>query len=172
MKTRTGFVSNSSSSSFIVKFDKDPSDINNLKEMLGDCAVNPYGYFISTDLVVETVFKEIQNQKDSDKPMYPFEYDEWDVYNDMENMLHTLGVYDIEYGSELHKSVIDEMVILELEHRTRMYYMLKNTTPEAEAAKNEFTRKFTFSDENGSFWAAMEHGGVFRNVEHEQISHH
>ncbi|UQJ95155.1 hypothetical protein IANJMKHF_00249 [Klebsiella phage CPRSA] len=58
MKIRSGFVSNSSSSSFIVRFPKDPTDINNLREMMGDCVPN-CGYSWMTCPTAEEVVQQV-----------------------------------------------------------------------------------------------------------------
>lgn len=173
MKTRTGFVSNSSSSSFIVRFNQDPTDIDNLRTMMGDCAVNPYGLMIEADKVLSTVHNLILEQNKDGNVVLPFEHDEWDARYSAEEQLRDLGCYD---ASELpdgeYDALVNQIVEDNKQYKLKLYYRLKGTTPEEEAQNNLFVHKFTFSDECGSFWAAMEHGGVFRNVDHDVISHH
>ena len=38
--------------------------------------------------------------------------------------------------------------------------------------KGKFITRFTYSDNDGSFFSMMEHGNIFRNVNHIYVSHH
>ena len=38
--------------------------------------------------------------------------------------------------------------------------------------KGKFVTRFTYSDNDGSFFSMMEHGNIFRNLNHVHISHH
>lgn len=172
MKTRTGFVSNSSSSSFIVRFNQDPTDMDNLREMMGDCSVDPYGTAISTEKVLETVMADIVSQKAGDNTILPFEQDDWDLQRDAEQLLHDAGFYYDDVNGKLWDDAVTEMEQEITKFKLAMYYKTKNTTPEEEAKRNEFVCRFSYADEDGNFWAAMEHGGVFRNVDHDMTSNH
>ena len=67
MKIRNSFVSNSSSSSFVVFFRTKPKSIEGLQELLfgyDEWYMNPYGeHNFSAKIVTGTVFNEINNQK-------------------------------------------------------------------------------------------------------------
>lgn len=168
MKERTGFVSNSSSSSFIVKFDKDPTDINNLREMMGDCGVDPYGYAISTEKVVETIHNYITNGCEED-PEDGLSLDSWDLEESLGNSLSEAGlcIYNLE-SDELK----EELLIKHRKYLVTLKASVRGMSEEEYREVNKFTKNFSFSDEDGPFWSSMEHGGVFRNVEHEMESHH
>ena len=64
MKRREGFISNSSSSSFLVAFDKIPTSVEELQKMLfGD--YERYGYYeksYSTKEISEIVFKDMKKE--------------------------------------------------------------------------------------------------------------
>jgi len=78
MKNRNGFVSNSSSSSFIVAFDKNPMemDVDEMRELLfGDQdIIAKYDYGFTAQQLSETVLKDIQqnhsNKEETDKWSY------------------------------------------------------------------------------------------------------
>ena len=69
MKTRQGFVSNSSSSSFIIAFDKKPESAKELQTLMFDSTektlAHPYneGVFYATSKIAKTVFEDIQSAK-------------------------------------------------------------------------------------------------------------
>lgn len=73
MKTRNGFVSNSSSSSFIVAFTKKPKSVDDVMEMLFDNDVNgkvqPYDFCDGTEnqKVAERVFFDVNTNKRAKK---------------------------------------------------------------------------------------------------------
>lgn len=66
MKIRTGFVSNSSSSSFVVAFPRKPESIADIKEFLfgdrdADGSVTYYDYNVTMDEVARQVFNDMQS---------------------------------------------------------------------------------------------------------------
>ena len=84
MKIRSGLVSNSSSSSFIVRFPKDPTDINNLREMMGDCVPN-CGYSWMTCPTAEEVVQQVHrdlggHMGDGFESYYDDKRYEWETY--------------------------------------------------------------------------------------------
>jgi len=66
MKVRAGFVSNSSSSSFIVGLRHKPKDANELHRLMfpnGDTIVQPYGISLTSRQVANRVWEDIQDIK-------------------------------------------------------------------------------------------------------------
>ena len=65
MKTRNGFVSNSSSSSFIVGFDTIPKTVEELKKLLfkNDKILSAYDIELDTQKAADIIFDDIKNQK-------------------------------------------------------------------------------------------------------------
>ncbi len=83
MKIRNGFVSNSSSSSFIVAIPKKVKTVEQLKEIMfpGQKFIShPYedGVSITTKKIAETVFKDMEEQIPNNRESLLSEYD----YND------------------------------------------------------------------------------------------
>lgn len=162
-KVRNGFVSNSSSSSFIVEFSKDPRDIENLKEMMGDCGTNPYGYAISTKEVIETVHKEIM----ASGPLEDrFKFDDWELLHDIRNNLSE--TYPEIWVLDDNDPKLEQLLEMEKDHRRKMYELASGKSCKIEG----YVYEFEYSDNDGQFWSAMEHGDIFRNVDHIRESHH
>jgi len=163
MKFRNGFVSNSSSSSFIVGFDKTPESQEELRGMLfpgrapGASVLSHYGTeCYDADMVSKKVWKDMEDKKPlSDEEAMGVLSSGWfDGYPDYPD-----------YGDDgkTDWEAFNEKV--------------------AEAAKECWSRQkgkladkvlyeFVYSDGDGSFSSALEHGGTFDGVEHIQISHH
>lgn len=161
MKIRNGFVSNSSSSSFIVHFDKDPRDKENLREMLGDCSVDPYGTSLTAEQVLEIVHKDVMS---SERRVVPMEFDEYDIRWEIKENIP--GAYDID------DELLKELVKMEKEHRINMFKIVHKANTGTEWTPDDaFVYAFEYSDES-RVGSALEHGGVFRNVKHERISNH
>lgn len=166
MKVRKGFVSNSSSSSFIVAFPKDlPMNEEAVKNYLmpgqeAICAYDWIGTFSASD-IANQVFKDMSAQTPN-------------VNEQIMEALggHIAGAPDMDqfrkrradglgydYDWDAYGKASDEF-------REKMAEKIK-----AEFAEmNLFT--FEYSDNDGNFFCTMEHGGVFDNVPHVRISNH
>jgi len=135
MKTRTGFVSNSSSSSFIIAFNKKPESIDKMKQILfGDEKIfhHPYektGYL--TKKVAETVYNDILNQKSKNQ----------------EEVIEELGCGWIDHPGKDGKK-----------------FFKKNKDCEIFVVE--------YSDNDGPFYCAMEHGDAFDKIPHIRVSKH
>lgn len=147
MKVRNGFVSNSSSSSFLVGYEKVPKTIEEVKKTLFDketlyydrykCAYYEDNYDL--DKVADAVLNEQHEIKD---------------VNELAEFLEShCGNWDEERLDRI-KISIDEAT---------------------EIFKNNDSLKFctyTFGDEDGDFFGALEHGDLFRRVWNMRYSNH
>jgi len=162
MKIRYGFVSNSSSSSFLVVFPSIPSSVEETKTLLfgdNDLYPNPYPWNDVPNSwpaknVAEIVFYDIQTQLDQHGPLsdeeamdtgtsgrldakYP-EYPQPTSYaeNDWE-------MYDEYYKkcNDVNREVVREFLDSNIKHSPVL--------------------KFEYSDNDGVLSAAMEHGDLF-----------
>jgi len=174
MKIRNGFVSNSSSSSFIVVFPKAPKNSEDVRKMLfkkGETRYDgPYDDdFYPVDDVSQRVWDDIKEQKvndfdvasellshdgygDPDAPDYDnFKIDgtvDWEEYNKA----------NMKYGEKRMNDFFNHRKVklqkLNKEEVDLVFYT------------------FEYSDNSGEFECALEHGGVFDNLKNLRISNH
>lgn len=168
MKIRSGFVSNSSSSSFIVFFEKLPKDAHELQKLLfGDEKILSSGYGgdtrFTTEEAAHVIFRDLQEALE-DGPL------------DEEALADALHSFDMEGAPEMPP--YDSSVTL----RTRRRAWKKYETEMKEFLKKEAKKlrkkyeghvalEFEYEDHT-AMGSALEHGDVFRNVPHVTISKH
>jgi hypothetical protein len=161
MKIRSGFVSNSSSSSFIVAFPKKPENVEEVKALLfpnGQEAYGCYDYHCSTQIVAETVWKDIQSQKPDDKEI---------IWKELHGYL--------EGGPNSNWSefkTADGDINWEALNIERCKYRQKVMKKFTEENSDKTIYCFHYSDDNGSYEEALEHGGLFNYLPHITVSHH
>jgi len=164
MKIRTGFVSNSSSSSFVAGFKTIPRSIKDVKEMLfGDkewyCA--PYDDDkYTTERVAETVFNDMKNKLPLTlEEFFKATEDMADIdWNDERFKKKGKNSHDTTDWDKLHEFQKQESAILAKKF--------------LESNEGYYFYEFSYADENGSYEGALEHGGLFDNVPNIRISHH
>lgn len=170
MKIRNGFVSNSSSSSFVVAFPEMPTSVEHLKKMMfGDDETfpNPYPYDdreseYSTMKIAETVYDNILTQKVNDKENIIEGFGGWlpgapegpDVYNRNDLTQKEKDKIWSDWDKEYDKYQKD----------TAMAFVKKH--------KDMFIYTFEYSDNDGDYFCTLEHGGIFDNLKHVKISRH
>lgn len=190
MKTRQGFVSNSSSSNFIVAFPEEPKNVKHIQKMMfgdrlfyPDCWDEPedkcnicekrftclteehVGY--STELIADNIYKDIYN-----------------VYEGVQkpNVLRKL-IDALDEGHRPEYPAYDYTSMRDMSFEDTMKYINKRQQSKRKIARKlvkEFMAKnpgayiyvFKFSDENGPFWSFMEHQDVFVNLPHMSASCH
>jgi hypothetical protein len=161
MKIRTGFVSNSSSSNFIVAFSKKPESAEEVKGILfpdGNNRYGCYGDFYSTEQVSETVWKDIQRQKPNDKNKI------WDAAHGW--LEGDPGSNWEDFEDEDGKMDWKARNKASCEHRQKVIKEFNEQNPDT------YIYCFEYADDNGSYFGALEHGGLFNALPHIVISRH
>ena len=179
MKIREGFVSNSSSSSFVVSFPREPKSVEDVKNMLFDedqnIFANPYdtGSW-PVETVAETVWKGICDQKKNDVDAIIEELTQCSSYDDPEAPSYEdftgIDNLDERYKAEnrasesFAKKKIKEFINLrknKLKKLNNEVYYIDNAV-----------YIFEYSDSEGSYGSSLENGDLFRNLKHIKINKH
>jgi hypothetical protein len=180
MKIRQGFVSNSSSSSFIVKFPRSPKTTTDVSQILfGDDATkysSPYDDSMwDVEQVAKTVFGDIQSQdvNNVDEAVEllsgshncPIKYDDYKKDpNDWNS---------VDYPA--YEEACKKWAVKEFENFYSLKKIRRDKLTQIEGGVNvpgAFIYIFEFSDNDGKYFSALEHGNLFDKVEHIKISQH
>lgn len=149
MKIRTGFVSNSSSSSFIVVFPKDKYSFEEFSKLL-----DPYENGLIDDYYIDDLGEDEENYMDR-------------LYSDFLNTnIATISEIQEEFSDMLRWNYRDPKALKNAaKKQTEMFLEMAKT-----GCNNPVIKIFTYSDENGEGY--LEHSNVFRNLIYQHISKH
>lgn len=172
MKIRNGFVSNSSSSSFIVAFPRIPLNWHDVRVMMfGDNpdagVAYPFAFdgeeneFYSADQVAQTVFTDMQER--SMVPMH--EEIIARAFEELES-LDYLGEYFKETDEKKREKLRIEADKKRLESaKIKAKEFIKEN-------KGCFVYELEYADDSGRYGATLEHGEIFSKLPHIRVSHH
>jgi len=194
MKIRNGFVSNSSSSSFILKLGKLPTSVEETKVMFyGEnppILTNFWDDAISTQKVAEVLFKDFKDPDTMNLNQMISEVKEelggFDEYSYREGYDFVEGT---EFGDEFNK-LYDKIKYFEKtsnkygknwdwkKHYDKIDEMSKPMLDLVEKAirvkynEDDVFCKMEYADESGGIFAYIEHGGVLDPITVQKFSHH
>jgi len=180
MKIRTGFVSNSSSSSFVIDFPHKPKDAEDVKKMLfgkqewyyADIYAGEGITDVPTLGISEKVFSEI-NKEATDQELFDSLHDGWfedfyHVYPGQIDCYEDPAYRALDYKDPNDRKKIDEISEeYEKENTKRVKDIVKAFQ---NMNKGAYIVVMSFSDNDGE--ALEEHSGIFERLPHIKTSYH
>lgn len=202
MKIRTSFVSNSSSSSFIVRFPEKPTSIKKLMAMMfpgkkGDELIVRYDHVMSVRQICKRVFSDIKKIKKATKfdllelfsdyvTRNGYYYPNVSNYNTDASLSEYIALNQESYELREQQNFIrtlpspekENKMLENIEESKKLYKKMK----EVELAIAEKKTEHFLQNKNGHIYilsyadedgeALLEHGDIFENVDSVTISQH
>ena len=160
MKTKLGFITNSSSSSFIVAWDKKVEKIEDVKKYMT----------FALKRQIEVIFDEIQNQEPLVIKPNNFDFDFDNVLGGITDKIFGI-INSGSFPGIKNPSLNTNREEWDLIDKENEKIALKLTKQFLTEAQGKVIYYFHYSDDT-DFWGEMEHGDLFRNLQHLRISHH
>lgn len=180
MKIRTGFVSNSSSSSFVVAFPHKPKDVDDLKKMLfGKQEWHYVGYYsgdddtdVSTKEIATTVFSKIKKKATINDMVESIVHGWFDGFMGFLPGRYSRdedpGFTPIKHDDPDRTEKLEEQWAMEdKENKKRAKDIIDAFR---RGNKDKYIVVMEFSDNDGE--AVEEHSGIFERVEKIRTSYH
>jgi len=180
MKIRTGFVSNSSSSSFVIALPHKPKDVEDLKKMLfgkqewhyNSCAYGDESSDVSTQTLAKNVFNKIKKKATKQEILDSIQHGWFDAYmvpeifpgyyRDSEKISH-LSYQHPEEREEIER-IWSETEKINQERAMNIAEAFRT------GHKDKYIVVMSFSDNDGE--EIEEHSGIFNRVDHIRTSYH
>ena len=207
MKIRNGFVSNSSSSSFVIALDTNPMEMTmeELRTLLfGEQELfAKYDYAFTTKDLAQTILKDIQecHEREEKETSWGYNANCFEGKLSKEGLIETICSGDFDgspeyiwrdresdkiedeakrqgitepYKDPKWNKLIHEARDKEYAEHDRLTKIAATelADPFWEANKDKYLYALEYSDNEGQKGCVLEHGNVFRNIPHIQISHH
>lgn len=150
MKIRNGFVSNSSSSSFILQFDEKPESFDDIKVLIfpdknGSMYFNRDSISLSLWEQIQEFFKLSEEEQNTQ------------LLHELKILAHLDSYYSARYID--YEDSYKNADLLYEEYRTSL-------------PKNTVLAIVSYSDNDGEDSSFMEHSGIFDSIVYKRISHH
>jgi hypothetical protein len=183
MKIRNGFVSNSSSSSFVVAFPHKPQDEDDVKKMLFGkqewhytmyCGEGDKDGDVSTQKIAERVFSKIEKEATQSEVFESIRSGYFDSWMDIDIFPGFADCWqDPEYKSLSFQKEEDQQKLRDIHKKyDDINDKRANNIVKAfmDSNKKAYIVVMIFSDNDGE--AIEEHSGIFGRIEHIRTSYH
>lgn len=173
MKTRNGFVSNSSSSSFIVAFPKKPTSWQELQRMVfqGDLTHTLWtDDVVNTEDLAQVIWWDIQlgSEMDGDWVLQDLSERADEIEHKNKEMSDLWNkCWDKDLSEEKHQEIDDLMYELKQKIGKKIYKKIFAKAMDAGAVAYQF--KY---EDHSSLGGHLDHGDVFKNLPHIRICEH
>jgi len=188
MKSRAGFVSNSSSSSFVVAFSEVPETVEEMQELLfaGEKGLeSPWKEWETNrpelypaEIVAKTVFEDLERARSVGTE--EFDMSEGDIIEELNKYMYFSdddlpdcwalakkfangNTTNKEFDQRFKECIEEKHIPLIREKVAKMLF---------DAGPLSTVVMFTYGDEYGHYGAVLEHGGLFKRLPHITISNH